>query len=60
MQKEDTTVTTAPNAITPKDPSYVSAGGQNISALIAPVNIKYMEIVDSSDKNGRSVIGVKW
>ena len=53
-------MTTAPNAITLKDPSYVSAGGQNISALIAPVNIKYIEIADSSDKNGRSVIGVKW
>ena len=57
VQKKNTTVTTAPNAITPKDPSYVSAGGQNISALIAPVNILYTEIVDSSDKNGRSVTG---
>ena len=58
MQQKNTTVTTAPNAITPKDPSYVSAGGQNISALIAPVNIMYFEIVDSSDKNRRGVIGV--
>ena len=58
MQQKNTTVTTAPNAITPKDPSYVSAGGLNISALIAPVNIMYIEIVDSSDKNGRCVIGV--
>ena len=49
MQQKNTTVTTAPNVITPKDPSYVSAGGQNISALIAPVNIMYIEIVDSSD-----------
>ena len=58
MQQKNTTVTTAPNAITPKDPSYVSARDQNISALIAPVNIMYIEIVDSSDKNGRGVIGV--
>ena len=57
VQKKNTTVTTAPSAITPKDPSYVSAGGQNISALIAPVNIQYTEIVDSSNKNGRSVTG---
>ena len=57
VQKKNTTVTTAPNAITPKDPSYVSAGGQNISALIAPVNILYTEIVDSSNKNGHSVTG---
>ena len=57
MQQKNTTVTAVPNALTPKDPSYVSAGGQNISALIAPVNILYTEIVDSSDKNGRSVTG---
>ena len=58
MLQKSTTVTTAPNAITPKDPSYVSAGGQNISVLIALVNIMYIEIVDPSDKNGRGVIGV--
>ena len=60
MQQKDTTVTTAPNAITPKDPSYVSAGSQDISgtALIAPVNIMYIEILDSSVKSGSCVIGV--
>ena len=52
MQQENTTVTAAPYAITPKDPSYVSAESQDISgtALIAQVNILYIEIVDSSDK----------
>ena len=41
MQQENTTVTAAPYAITPKDPSYVSAESQVISgtALIAQVNI---------------------
>ena len=58
MQQKDTIATTAPHAITPKDPSYVSAGGQNISALIAQVNIPYIEIIDSSDKKGHCVIGV--
>ena len=33
--EKKTIVTTAPYAITSKDPSYVSARGQNISALIA-------------------------
>ena len=52
MQQENTTVTAALYAITPKDPSYVSAESQDISgtALIAQVNILYIEIVDSSDK----------
>ena len=52
MQQESTTVTAAPYAITPKDPSYVSAGSQDISgtALIAQVNILYIEIVDSPVK----------
>ena len=52
MQQENTTVTAAPYAITPKDPSYVSAGSQDISgtALIAQVNILYIKIVDSSNK----------
>ena len=60
MQQKSTTVTTAPNAITPKDPSYVSAESQDISgtALIAPVNILYIEIVYSSDKKGRCEIAV--
>ena len=43
-------MTTVPRAITPKDPSYVSAGGQDISELIAQVNVLYIETVDSSDK----------
>ena len=43
-------MTTAQYAITPNDPSYVSAQGQNISALIAQANIMYLEIVDSSDE----------
>ena len=61
MQQENTTVTAAPYAITPKDPSYVSAESQDISgtALIAPVNTMYIEIVDSSDKSGRCVIVLK-
>ena len=52
MQQENTTVTEASYAITPEDPSYVSAGSQDISgtALIAQVNILYIEIVDSSDE----------
>ena len=52
MQQENITVTAAPYAITQKDPSYVSAESQDISgtALIAQVNILYIEIVDSSDK----------
>ena len=52
MQQENITVTVAPYAKTPRDPSYVSAGSQDISgtALIAQVNILYIEIVDSSDK----------
>ena len=52
MQQESTTVTAAPYAITPKDPSYVSAGSQDISgtALIAQVNILYIKIVGSSNK----------
>ena len=60
MQQENTTVTAAPYAITPKDPSYVSAESQDISgtALIAPVNIMYIEIVYSSDKKGRCGIAV--
>ena len=58
VQQKDTIATTAPHATTPKDPSYVSAGGQNISALIAQVNIPYIEIVDSYDKKRRCVIGV--
>ena len=60
MQQENITVTAALYAITPKDPSYVSAESQDISgtALIAQVNILYIEIVDSSDKKGRSVIRV--
>ena len=49
MQQEHTTVTAASYAITPKDPSDVSAR-QSISALIAQVNILYIEIVDSSDE----------
>ena len=60
MQQKNITVATAPDAITPMDPSYVSAGSQDISgtALIAPVNIMYIEMVDSSDKSGCCVIGV--
>ena len=60
MQQKNTTVAAAAYAVTPKDPSYVSAGSQDISgtALIAPVNIMYIEIVDSSDKSVRCVIGV--
>ena len=50
MQQKNTSVTTAPYAITPKDSSYVSAGSQNISALLAQVNVLYIKIVDSSDK----------
>ena len=50
MQRKNTTVTTAPYAITPKDRSYVSAGSQDISELIAKVNVLYIETVDSSDK----------
>ena len=52
MQQENITVTAAPYAKTPKDPSYVSAGSQDISgtALIAQVNILYIKIVDSSNK----------
>ena len=50
MQRKNTTVTTVPYAITPKDPSYVSAGGQDISELIAQVNVLYIETVHSSDK----------
>ena len=57
MQQENTNLTAAPYATTPKDTSYVSAY-QSISALIAQVNILYIEIADSSDKKGRSVIGV--
>ena len=53
-------MTAAPYAITPKDPSTVSAERQDISgpALIAQVNILYIEIVESSDRKGRCVIGV--
>ena len=60
MQQENTTVTAAPYAITPKDPFDVSAESQDISgtALIAPVNILYIEIVYSSDKKGRCGIAV--
>ena len=55
MQQENTTVSAAPHAITPKDPSNVSAR-QSISALIAQVNILlYIKIIDSSDKKGRCV-----
>ena len=52
MQQENITVTAAPYAKTPRDPSYVSAGSQDISgtALIAQVNILYIKIVDSSNK----------
>ena len=52
-------MTAAPYAITPKDPSDVSAY-QSISALIAQANILYIEIVDTSDKKGRCVIGVSY
>ena len=55
MQQEHTTVTAASYAITPKDPSDVSAR-QSISALIAQVNILlYIEIIDSSDNKGSCV-----
>ena len=52
MQQENRNATAAPYARTPKDPSYVSAESQDISgtALIAQVNILYIDIVDSSDK----------
>ena len=52
MQQENRNATAAPYAITPKDPPCVSAESQDISgtALIAQVNILYIEIVDSSDK----------
>ena len=47
MQQKNTTVAAAAYAITPKDPSYVSAGSKDISgtALIVQVNILYIEIV---------------
>ena len=62
MQQENTTVTAAPYAITPKDPFDVSAESQDISGT-ALINcsgkyLLYIEIVDSSDKKGRCAIAV--
>ena len=51
MQQENITVTAASYATTPKDPSDVSASQDiSVTALIAQVNILYIEIVDSSDE----------